>query len=129
VGGGGPGVASGALPPRLAEGVELLGEFEDSGLKDPPHLARRADGQVIQLTRLLHLVAEAADGRRDYAAIAAVVSEAYGRGVSADNVDFLVDRKLRPLGVLAAADGSSPRLKKADPLCTSRRCWWRCSRR
>jgi len=84
--------AADALPPRLAEGVELLGEFEDSGLEDPPHLARRADGQVIQLTRLLHLVAEAADGRRDAAEIAAVVSEAYGRGVSADKIEFLVER-------------------------------------
>ena len=104
------------LPPRLAEGVELLGEFEDSGFEDPPHLARRADGQVIQLTELLHLVAEAADGERDEAQIAEVVSEGFGRAVSSDNVRFLVEKKLRPLGVLAAADGSSPRLRKADPL-------------
>jgi putative peptide zinc metalloprotease protein len=105
-----------ALPPRLAEGVELLGEFEDSGFEDPPHLARRADGQVIQLTELLHLVAEAADGKRDEAQIAAVVSEGFGRTVSPDNIRFLVEKKLRPLGVLAAADGSSPRMRKADPL-------------
>ena len=104
------------LPPRLADGVELLGEFEDSGFENPPHLARRADGQVVQLTELLHLVAEAADGRRDEAAMADVVSERFGRRVSADNIEFLVEKKLRPLGVLAAADGSSPRLRKADPL-------------
>jgi putative peptide zinc metalloprotease protein len=105
-----------SLAPRLADGVELLGEFEDSGFEEPPHLARRADGQVIQLTELLHLVAEAADGQRDDEAIAEVVSEGFGRRVSADNVRFLVEKKLRPLGVLAAADGSSPRLRKADPL-------------
>ena len=104
------------LPPRLAEGVELLGEFEDSGFENPPHLARRGDGQVIQLTELLHLVAEAADGSRDERAIADAVSERFGRRVSADNVSFLIERKLRPLGVLAAADGSSPRMRKADPL-------------
>lgn len=105
-----------ALPPRLADGVELLGEFEDSGFETPPHLARRADGQVIQLTELLHLVADAADGQRDEAAIAAAVSERFGRPVNADNVRFLIEKKLRPLGVLAAADGSSPRMRKADPL-------------
>ena len=111
-----PARAPRTLPPRLADGVELLGEFEDSGFENPPHLARRADGQVIQLTELLHLVAEAADGERDEAQIADVVSEGFGRRVSADNIRFLVEKKLRPLGVLAAADGSSPRLRKADPL-------------
>ncbi len=104
------------LPPRLADGVELLGEFEDSGFENPPHLARRSDGQVIQLTELLHLVAEAADGERDEAQMADAVSERFGRRVSADNIRFLVEKKLRPLGVLAAADGSSPRMRKADPL-------------
>jgi putative peptide zinc metalloprotease protein len=104
-----------ALPPRLADGVELLGESAGSGYKEPPALARRGDGQVIQLTPLLYLVAEECDGTRDKAAIATAVSERFGRTVSADNVRTLVD-KLRPLGVLAAADGSSPKLEKPDPL-------------
>ena len=105
-----------ARAPQLADGVELLGEFEDSGFNDPPHLARRADGQVIQLTELLHLVAEAADGERNEAQIAERCRSGSAERVSADNVHFLVEKKLRPLGVLAAADGSSPRMRKADPL-------------
>ena len=104
------------VPPRLADGVELLGRFEDSGFVEPPFLARRADGQVIQLTPLLHHVADAADGRRTSAEVADVVGAAIGRQVTADNVDFLVGEKLRPLGVMAAADGSSPPRAKADPL-------------
>ncbi len=40
---------------------------------------RRADGQTIQLTRLLFLVLEAIDGRRDHAEIASVVSEKFGK--------------------------------------------------
>jgi putative peptide zinc metalloprotease protein len=102
--------------PRLAEGVELIGEYEGSGFKEPPHIVRRADGQVIQLSRLLYLVAEAVDGERDPEAIAAAVTERFGRTVSPENVEFLVDKKLRPLGVLAAADGSSPKLSKRPPL-------------
>lgn len=102
--------------PRLAEGIELIGEFEGSGFKEPPLLARRADGQVVQLTRLLFLVAEACDGQRDAQAVADVASERYGRAVSAENVEFLVEEKLRPLGVLAAADGSTPELDKRAPL-------------
>ncbi len=53
------------VPPRPAEGVELIGEYEGSGFKKAPYLARRGDGQTVQLTRLLYLVAEAADGSRD----------------------------------------------------------------
>ena len=108
-----------ALParaPRLAEGIEMIGEYEGSGFKETPFLARRADGQTLQLTALLYSVAAHADGRRDEAAIATAVSEEIGRKVSPDNVRFLVEKKLRPLGVLAAADGSSPELTRPDPL-------------
>lgn len=42
------------------------------------------------------------------------MSEAYGKPVSADNVDHLVAAKLRPLGVLTAADGSSPDQERPD---------------
>jgi putative peptide zinc metalloprotease protein len=102
--------------PRLAQDVELIGEYKGSGFKEPPYLARRGDGQVIQLPRLLYLVAEQADGRHDLDEIARAGAERFGRPLSADNVRFLVEKKLRPLGVLAAADGSSPRLQKANPL-------------
>jgi putative peptide zinc metalloprotease protein len=105
-----------SFPPKLADGVELIGESAGSGYKKPPSLARRGDGQVVQLTRLLYLVAEAADGTRDEAAIAKHVSERFEKTVSADNVGTLVEDKLRPLGILAAADGSSPQMEKPDPL-------------
>ena len=105
-----------SCPAKLAEGVELLGEYEGSGHKQAPYIARRGDGQVIQLTQLLHILAEEADGERANRDIARQVSERFGRKVSAGNVEFLVERKLRPLGVLAAADGSSPKIKKVNPL-------------
>src|SRR5829696_1979802 len=91
----------------LADGVELVGEYEDSGFREPPLLARRADGQMIQLTRLLYLVAAASDGCRDEHAVADAVSKEYGRGVSARNVRFIAEERLRPLGVLALRDGST----------------------
>jgi len=102
--------------PRRAEGIELIGKYEDSGFKEAPYLARRADGQVIQLAPLLYLIAELADGNRTNEEIAAAVSEAIKRGVSADNVRQLVEERLRPLGVIAAADGSQPELQKLDPM-------------
>jgi putative peptide zinc metalloprotease protein len=102
-------------PPQLAEGIELIGEYEDSGYKDPPSIARRADGQVIQLPALLYLVAESVDGSRTYEQIAERVTEASRRGVGPGDVQFLVEKKLRPLGVVASPDGASPEVAKADP--------------
>ncbi len=91
--------------PKLADGIELIGEYKGSGFKEPPYLARRADGQVLQLPKLLYLVAQNTDGRRDYGAIAQAVSEEFGKGVSADNVRTLTWP--RPTG---RARGSSVRI-------------------
>ena len=96
--------------------MELIGEYEGSGFKEPPSLVRRADGQIIQLTELLYLVAKHCDGERDVKAVASLVSEEYGKTVSGDNVRKLIDDKLRPLGVLCLADGTSPKLERPDPL-------------
>jgi putative peptide zinc metalloprotease protein len=110
--------AGAAVPdlPSRAAGLELHGRFEGSGFKEPPYLARRSDGQVIQLSPLLYLLAEAADGRRDTQRIADAMTERLGRRVTAANVQVLVERKLRPLGILAAADGSTPDLPRHAPL-------------
>ena len=102
-------------PPRVAEGVELLGEYGGTGYETPQHLARRPGGQLVQLSQLLHAVASECDGTRDVGQVAERVSASYGRTVTADNVEALVG-KLRPLGVLAAADGSSPAVEEPDPL-------------
>ncbi len=113
---GNPPSASGASKPKLAPGIELVGRYEGSGYKQDPYIARRDDGQMIQLSQLLYLVAEAADGSRDLEAIAAKVTDGFGRKVSADNVAYLIENNLQPLGVLAHPDGSSPDVQKADPL-------------
>ena len=102
--------------PARADGVELIGQMAGSGYREPPSLARRADGQTLQLTPLLYLVLEAVDGSRTYHDAAAAVSASYGRTVSADNVRQLVDGQLRPLGLVARADGSQPELKRSNPL-------------
>src|SRR3954451_20727992 len=71
---------------RRADGLQLIGEMRGSGYRVAPSLVRRADGQTIQLTRLLYLVLEAVDGRRDTAQVAEAVSESFGRPVSPANV-------------------------------------------
>jgi hypothetical protein len=81
-------------------GVELLGEFRNSGYSQPPSLVRRADGQVIQMSRLLYSVACRINGSRELAAIAELVSDDLGRPMTADKVRYLITVKLLPLGVV-----------------------------
>ena len=53
-------------PPRAlgrAEGLELLGEVSGSGYKEGARLARRADGQMVQLGPLMYGLLEEIDGR------------------------------------------------------------------
>ena len=98
-----------------ADGVELIGEMAGSGYRVPPSLVRRADGQTIQLTPLLYTTLREIDGRTT-AEVADAVSESTGRSVTEDNIRHLVDKQLRPLGLLVLADGSQPKTKKRNPL-------------
>ena len=102
--------------PTRVDGVQLIGEMVGSGYRSPPALVRRADGQVLQLTPLLYLVLNAADGRRGCAEIAELVGRGLGRSVTEADVRTLVDSHLRPLGLLKCADGSEPELKRSNPL-------------
>src|SRR5690348_3002956 len=99
-----------------ADGVEVLGPSVGSGYREPPFLVRRADGQVLQLTPLLHAVLDAIDGERDVAGVAAAAGATSGRDLRPEHVRQLVDEHLLPLGLLRLADGSQPAVRKAAPL-------------
>src|SRR5689334_25401305 len=78
-----------AEPPRAlarAEGLELLGEVSGSGYKAGARLARRADGQMVQLGPLMYGLLEEADGERDVQALAAAMSQRLGRTLGAEHV-------------------------------------------
>jgi putative peptide zinc metalloprotease protein len=104
--------------PRLAEGIELIGEYQGSGFVEAPYIVRRADGQVIQLPRLLYLLAASVNGERDHERLASVLSAEFGKVVQADQVEFLLEKRLLPVGIVADehADGASKMAVKADPL-------------
>lgn len=109
--------AGAQAPPRLAAGVELIGEFEDSGFKEAPFIARRADGQVVQLPKMLFHLAEQIDGEASFEQIAQSFSHVIERQVQADDVRMLIEEQLRPLGIVAQhADGDEIELNKSDPL-------------
>lgn len=88
--------------PALVPGTELIGRYQGSGHREAPYLARRPDGQVLQLSRLLYLVAAGLDGRRSFAELAAQLSGESGRGVTPGQVFYLVENRLRLAGIVAA---------------------------
>jgi putative peptide zinc metalloprotease protein len=104
-----------AEAPRLALGVELLGEFKNSGYSPPPFLVRRPDGQVIQMSRLLYLVAGLINGIRSAAVIAELASADLGRSLGADQVGYIITTKLLPLGLIAGP-GAPAAPPTASPL-------------
>ena len=103
------------LPVR-ARGVELIGAMKGSGYREPPALARRSDGQTLQLTPLLYAILDEVDGERSIGEIASRVSARTGRRVGAEDVAQLIDSSLRPLGLLTKPDGSEPEVKRSNPL-------------
>lgn len=119
--------------PGLAEGTELAGEFVGAGYKEPPLLVYRGDGQVVRLPELLYQTVRALDdcqrlgdpaaGRRPFtsrmrllAAVAGHLSAQAGREYAAEHVEFLLDKKLAPLGVTTYSDGTPPELVKPQPM-------------
>ena len=105
-----------AHAPARAPGMELLGEFTGSGYDDAPSLVRRGDGQTVQVTPLLYQLLETLDGERDVAQLADELGRRCGKAVTTEDVVYLLEQKLAPLGLLAEADGSAPATQKPTPL-------------
>ncbi len=103
-------------PLQLADGVELIGEYEGSGYQEPQYLARAGDGQIVQLTPVLYTIADEVDGRRSAEEVAERVSDEIGKEVEPEVVEELADTQLRPPGVLANPDGTTPKTKRRDLL-------------
>src|SRR5687768_9082925 len=59
--------------PRLADGIELMGEMKESAFKDPPWLISR-EGKFLQVTELVHRVAEHSTGDKTIDEIAQAAS-------------------------------------------------------
>ena len=82
-----------------------------------PALARRADGQTVQLTPLLYALLEASTAARPRPRSRRCGGAPRPGRSRADNVAHLLDEKLRPLGPAARdADGTEPELSAANPL-------------
>jgi putative peptide zinc metalloprotease protein len=103
------------LRPQLLAGTELIGRVAGSGLREPPYLVRRCDGQVVQLSRLLYVIASTMDGR-DLLAIAGDAGARLEVRITPEQVAYVAEQKLAPLGLIAPRDGTPPNLEPLNGL-------------
>lgn len=104
---------------RRVPGLQLLGPVSDSGLVKRTYLVQRADGQVVQLSELLHAVLAAAGTGQPPSELAHRVSQAFGKELSVEGLNHLIDTKLAPLGLIEDTSAGAPTLAnppKADPV-------------
>ena len=102
--------------PRLAPDIELLGQYQGSGCTEPPYLIRLSDGRMLEVSWLLHLVASALRHEADLKAVAARVTAECGRPISPDSVTYVVEGKLRPLGIVEESAGPPTAATTAPPV-------------
>lgn len=94
--------------PHLAEGTELLGTYKNSGCTRAPSIIRSPDGRMLEVSPLLHQLAMNLDGARDLEVVAARMSADLGRRISTEGITYLIDNKLRPLGLIADSTTAPP---------------------
>ncbi|MEA2640624.1 MAG: putative peptide zinc metalloprotease protein [Chloroflexota bacterium] len=104
----GPRPAAQTFPerPKLAPGVRLAGQMQESAFEDPPWLLERENTGYIQVTRPLYRIAELCDGQHTVQEISADVTETTGAKLGPAAVQRLVAGQLIAKGLVAQADGS-----------------------
>ena len=102
--------------PRPAPTASAHGRDVGSGYREPPALARRGDGQVVQLTPLLYARARRPGRQRGSTSWPPSVSpERPAATVSADNVAH-ARRRSCARSACRAGDGRQPELQRSNPL-------------
>src|ERR1700754_1309337 len=103
--------------PRLFSGTGLSGRYPASGFIEPRYLACRGDGQLVQLSELVYVLATLVDGRRGLDELAVAFGSEIDRTVTCEQVTFLLDNKLRPPGLVADGTERPTRAPtRPDPL-------------
>jgi putative peptide zinc metalloprotease protein len=100
----------------LLPGAELLGPVKSPGLREAPYLIRRPDGQVVEVSRLFYLVAAHAQPDRDLAEIGRRAGDELDLRITPEQVRYMLEKKLHPLGVVTGPDGAAPRLERLQPM-------------
>ena len=95
------------------------GRLKAPDFKDHSYLLQRGDGQIVQLSELLHLVMISISAEKSLDDAAREISDAYGRELGVSGLRHLIDTRLAPMGLVR--DGSADPAEavaapRADPL-------------
>lgn len=104
-----------ALRPVRSEGVSLLGEYEGGGYDEPRYLVSRGDGQMVLVSRMLNAVLAGVGEDGTLAQVAESASQTYGAVLSPEAVHYLIEHKLKPLGLAGFGEEVEER-PRANPL-------------
>lgn len=96
-----------ATTPSLSPGLELLGRFDGSGAKEPRYLIRRPDGKMVLVSHILYALVCAMSTSSAPDELARVVGTKLGRPMGPEGVEYLVEHKLSPIGLLDDQQTSS----------------------
>ncbi len=112
----------GPIVPCLVVGTKLLGAYSGSGFATDNYLLGRSDGRMLLVSPVVYAAANRIDGRRTIAEVAEQVSADLGRRLDASGLAYLIEAKLRPLGVVAGDGEASPANAPAPLLSLGLRC-------
>ncbi|GLY67125.1 hypothetical protein [Amycolatopsis taiwanensis] len=104
------------LRPVRAEGLSLLGEYEGGGYDEPRYLVSRGDGQMVLVSRMLNAVLAGVGDGRTLAQIAENAGQTYGAVLSPEAVHYLIEHKLKPLGLAGFGEEEQEERPRANPL-------------
>ena len=110
------------IVPSLVVGTKLLGAYSGSGFATDNYLLGRSDGRMLLVSPVVYAAANCIDGRRTIAEVAEQVSADLGRHLEPSGLAYLIEAKLRPLGVVAGDEGASPANAPAPLLSLGLRC-------
>lgn len=85
----------------LKAGIEIIGKINNSGYKHDAYLIKTQENAYIELSELLYQVVVAMQSNSSEEQISTHVSHIYGKEIDIPAVRFLIETKLKPLGIIA----------------------------
>lgn len=86
--------------PALVPGLQMLGEYQGSGSTEAQFLLRRSDGKMLLVSRMLYTLLECMTRTRDRSLLVGEMSSRLDRQFTPEGITYLVENKLRPLGLI-----------------------------